>query len=272
MALINVNFFSKSLLRSIEVKVILPIDKFSLVEDVQWDKKPFKTLYLLHGVFDDNNAWLRETRISRWASEKNLAVVMPSGENMFYLNQHGINGDTCEINVGGDYSKFIGEELVEMTRNMFPLSKKREDTFIGGLSMGGYGAIINGCKYHKTFSHIAALSPALMIDDAVSSTYSRNIILRNRAFFEYYFGDLTKLKESDKNPFYIVESLRNDKVELPKFYLACGKSDHLFPRVEEFANFLMTKETEFVFEKAAGNHDWDFWDTYIKHVIDWLPL
>lgn len=272
MAIIKLNVFSKSLYRNVDIQVILPVDNFSLAEETPLSKGPFKTLYLLHGVFGDSNDWITNTRIALWAQQKNLCVVMPSGENMFYLNAPGINGQESDADVGGKYSDFIGKELVELTRTIFPLSKKREDTFIGGLSMGGYGALINGLKYHSTFSHIAALSPALMLDDAVNSTYSKNIILRNRAFFESFFGDLSKVLDSEKNPYTLVSNLRDAKVELPKMYLACGKNDHLFKRTEDFADFLMTKGTDFIFEKGNGNHDWDFWDTYIKRVLEWLPL
>lgn len=73
---------------------------------------------------------------------KNLAVVMPAGENAFYIDQP---------EMGTMHGKFIGEELVDITRRMFPLSRKREDTYIGGLSMGGFGALRNGLKYHDTF-------------------------------------------------------------------------------------------------------------------------
>ena len=271
MALIDLNFFSYSFYRSVGVKVFLPVDKISLTEEVKWDKKPFKTLYLLHGVFDDYNSWINNSSILRYANDKNIAVVMPSGENMFYLNAPGRDGKERCKDTGGLYSKFIGEELVEFTKNIFPLSKKREDTFIAGLSMGGFGAIVNGVKYHNTFSHIAALSPALMIDDSVNSSYNKNIMLRNREFFESFLGDLSTVKESDKNPYYLVKRLKEENASLPKFYLACGKSDHLFPRTEEFANFLMEEGCEFIFEKGSGDHDWIFWDTYIQHVLDWLP-
>ena len=272
MATIDLNFYSNSLCRHVTVKANIPMDKFSLTGDGEWDKKPFKTLYLLHGAFDDQNSWLNNSRILKWSSEKNLAVIMPAGENMFFLNAPGINGEPRQSSVGEEYSKFIGKELIEFTRDMFPLSKKREDTFIGGLSMGGYGAIYNGCLYHKTFSHIAALSPALMIDDAISSTYNKAIILRNRAFFERFFGNLENLKESDRNLYYLIKRLKSENVELPKIYLTCGKNDHLFSRCEDFASFLMNQGTDFVFERGIGDHDWDFWDEYIKHVIDWLPL
>ena len=135
MATIQVNFMSKSLMRTVDIQVILPVDKFDFFEAVPPATKPFKTLYLLNGVFGDYHDWIKSTRIALWAEENNLAVVMPAGENMFYVDSPGI---------GTAYSTFIGKELVEITRKMFPLSSKCEDTFIGGLSMGGYGALYNG--------------------------------------------------------------------------------------------------------------------------------
>ena len=142
MALIQVNFMSKALLRTVTVNVILPVDKFSMADQAEREDKPYKTLYLLHGIFGNYTDWVTGTDIVRLAQARDLAVVMPSGENGFYLDQP---------DQGRNYAAFIGEELVNITRKMFPLSRKREDTFIGGLSMGGYGAI-------RTMTHSAAFS------------------------------------------------------------------------------------------------------------------
>lgn len=61
--------------------------------------------------------WVTGTCIKRWAEEKNLAVVMPSGANMFYMDHPEVNEN---------YSEFIGKELVKITRRMFPLSHKKK--------------------------------------------------------------------------------------------------------------------------------------------------
>lgn len=76
--------------------------------------------------------WVTGTCIKRWAEEKNLAVVMPSGENMFYMDQPNINEN---------YSEFIGKELVKITGKCFLYRIKEKILLIAGLSMGGYGAI-----------------------------------------------------------------------------------------------------------------------------------
>ena len=83
MALIQANFISKSLLRTVPIQVILPVDKFSMTGAPQAEQKPFKTLYLLHGILGNYTDWVSGTRIQRWAEERNLCVVMPSGDNAF---------------------------------------------------------------------------------------------------------------------------------------------------------------------------------------------
>ena len=76
MATIQVNFFSQSVMRTVTFQAILPVDK---VLKCQQKIKPYKTLYLLHGIFGDQTDWLVGTRIQRWAQDHNLAVIMLAG-------------------------------------------------------------------------------------------------------------------------------------------------------------------------------------------------
>ena len=81
MAIIKLNYLSKALLRTVDVTVVLPTDTLDMDTMTYNQKKEYKTLYLLHGIFGDQNDWLYGTRIQRFASERGLCVVMPSGEN-----------------------------------------------------------------------------------------------------------------------------------------------------------------------------------------------
>lgn len=263
MALIQVNFLSKSLMRTVPLNVILPVDKLTFPGMPEREDKPFKTLYLLHGIFGNYTDWVSGTNIQRWAEEKDLAVVMPSGDNMFYVDQEAAHNY---------YGELIGQELVEITRKMFPLSHKREDTFIAGLSMGGYGAIRNGLKYHDTFGYIGGLSSAMLIDGLEDRTNEVPFFIDGKDFAESFFGDLSKVKESDKNPEWLVKKLIEEQAELPKMYLACGTEDSLLAPNQKFRDFLRASGVDVTYEEGPGNHEWDFWNRYIKKVIDWLPL
>lgn len=262
MAFLQVSLMSQSLMRTVPVNVILPSDKITFPGMPKREDKPFKTLYLLHGVLGSSIDWVNGSRIQRFAEENDLAVVMPSGDNAFYVDQPKSNNM---------YGEFIGKELVELTRKMFPLSHKREDTFIGGLSMGGYGAIRNGLKYSDTFGYVVALSSALLIDTMKDRTNDTLFFVESRDYAEACFGDLSTIEESDMNPKWLVKQLIAKGAKLPEFYMACGQDDSLLPNNEDFADFLKANNVPVTFEIGPGSHEWDFWDTYIKKGIDWLP-
>ncbi len=245
MALIQVNFVSQALFRTVPIQVILPVDKISFDSKPTPEHGPYKTLYLLHGLLGNYTDWVSGTRIQRWAEERDLAVVMPSGDNHFYLDQPG---------GGDDYARFIGEELVETTRRMFPLSRRREDTFIGGLSMGGYGAIRNGLKYHDTFSRIIGLSSALHILENVEDEDKT----RSVAFEESNFGPLKEAVKTDKNPRILVERLLREKAELPARYPAGGKEDGLIGDKRADRDVCTAARLDRTCAEAPGEHNWDF--------------
>ena len=262
MAFIQMSILSKSLMRTVPVNVILPADKMVFPGMPEPPEKPFKTLYLLHGVFGSYIDWVNGTRIQRYAEEHDLAVVMPSGDNAFYVDQPGANNY---------YGEFVGKELVELTRKMFPLSRKREDTFIGGLSMGGSGAMRNGLKYWENFGCIVALSGALLVEDMAKRTNDDPFFLNRRDYAEACFGDLSKILDSDRNPKYLVRQLKKEGRPIPRIYMACGDADSLLPANQDMAAFLKEQGADVTFEVGPGAHEWDFWDTYIRKAIEWLP-
>ena len=257
MALIQVNYVSAALQRTVPLQVILPVDK--LTPDGKLPKqKPFKTLYLLHGYLGNYTDWVSGTRIQRWAEERDLCVVMPSGDNGFYVDRPA---------TANCYGQFIGEELVEVTRRMFPLSRKREDTFIGGLSMGGFGAMRNGLKYHKTFGAVISLSGVLELFEE----WKKAPVGADCAFQEGLFGTLESAVNTDKNPIWLAKRLAGKK-NLPNIYIACGTEDFLLTHSRNFRDLLIENGFSVTYEEGPGGHEWDFWDTYIKKVLDWLPL
>ena len=103
MAIVEVNFHSTCLNRMVTYKAIIPTEH-------PIKNQPFKTLYLLHGFTDNHTQWLMGSRIALLAEQARLAVIMPAGENSFYVDDE---------RRGHLYGEFIGRELVEQTRQMF---------------------------------------------------------------------------------------------------------------------------------------------------------
>ena len=140
----DMNFKSDSLNRNTTVSVILP----------EKPRESFKTLYLLHGLSDDHRAWLIRSGIVRYARKYDVAVVMPDAARSWYA-------DTA---TGEKYFTLITEELPTLCRGYFAgMSARREDNFIAGLSMGGYGALKAALTYPERYAGCASLSGSLDI-------------------------------------------------------------------------------------------------------------
>ena len=259
MAFIQMALQSQALLRTINVNVILPCDKVTFPGMPAVDPRPFKTLYLLHGMFGSQSDWINFTNIQRYAEEKDLCVVMPQGDNSYYVDRPA---------EGNNYGTFVGEELVKLTRKMFPLSDKREDTYIAGLSMGGYGALRNGLKYAETFGQICALSTADISEDLEMLNEDIPFVLMKPSFVESLLGPIEKIPQSDGN----IRWLAEHAACKPRIYLACGTDDQLLPKTRRLKEAFTELGYDMTYRETAGGHQWEFWDLHIKAFLDSLPL
>ena len=254
MVLFRGDIKSKSLQRRTSISVILPADNVHFLQDTEEIvPQPYKTLYLLHGLYGSDDIILANTSIQKFAEDNGIAIVIPCGDNSFYLDNEKAHAY---------YGEYVGQELLDITRNIFPLSDKREDTFIAGFSMGGYGAIRNGMKYFENFSKIGMISSALITDEIVSYTYDNNV-LRSKDFYESIFGNLDEIAGSDKDPKYLIENCP----DIPDIYMACGEDDFLYDNNIDFYEFLKDKNIDVTFVEALGEHTWDFCDEHLKKFV-----
>lgn len=251
MAIIQASFNAPSIFREAPVTVILPTDKYPLV------KKPFRTIYLLHGYTGNYLDWLARTRVMVWAQDNDLCVVMPSGENMFYVN----NTKTNQM-----WSDFITRDLITFTRASFPLSDKREDTYISGLSMGGYGSIVNGLANPDVFGGIAAFSSCLDIGlRKATSEYTSNP-LTNKGFIDMIF-DAPDLAGTEYDPVHLASSVASVK---PRVYMSCGTEDSFIDCNRDFRDTLKGLGYDITWFEGKGGHEWDFWNAEIEKAINWM--
>ncbi|AZT91391.1 acetylesterase [Caldicellulosiruptor changbaiensis] len=261
MAIMQINFYSKMLKKNTTILAILPVDKPDKKFQKDVDSENLKTLYLLHGYAGNYMDWLCGARIVELSMRYNVAVFLPSGENSFYLDDE----EKEEY-----FGEFVGNEIIEFTRNVFPIPQKREKTFIGGLSMGGYGALRNGLKYNKNFAGIIALSSALIIHKIAGIPKDYRNAYASYNYYRRVFGDLNSLIGSDKDINALVTKLKQEKGSIPKIYMACGKDDFLVQENRDLFNFLKNEGIDVIYEEDEGGHDWDFWNKHIKKAFEWL--
>jgi S-formylglutathione hydrolase FrmB len=263
MAWLQVDFFSTSLSRQVPVNVLIP-QPMQFPGAPKKEPEPFKTLYLLHGYMGNHTDWLLNTQITEMSQQFNIAVVMPSGDNGFYVDQ---------VKNGLLYSRYISNELVDFTRRLLPLSRRREDTFIGGLSMGGYGALYNGLKNPEVFGAIIALSSAILPPIVKSAADEPNMMGITKSYFRSLLGDdcfEKDLDASEYNPSVLAKSIIAEKKPLPNLYFACGYNDFLCHGSRALHNELASMGFEHCYEEGPGTHEWAFWNRHLRRGLSRL--
>lgn len=265
MATHYVRFRSEALARNGEFYIHLPVPADELPPFLKgnpyYSRKP-KTLILLHGYSGDCTDWLYNAPAADYAMKYNLAIVMPSGGVSFYLDKKA---------TGHRYCQFIGKDLVEYLQKTFGLATDREDTLIGGLSMGGFGALHTGLMYPETFGGIMALSSALIVYHLKDmKPDNQDPVMANYEYYVDTFGDLTKALESDHNPEVLYKRNVREGRKNPRIFMACGSEDFLLGPNHLMRDFLKEQKADFTYVEAPGVHDWNFWVPHAYKGIEWL--
>lgn len=262
MAIVKVNFFSESLMRMVNFMAVIPIDKREMDgERLRSKDDPLKTLYLFHGIYGGEYDWLTSTRIFKWAKDRNLAVILPAGENSFYNDK-----------LNNSYGTFVGEELVRFTRTMFRLSDRREDTFVGGLSMGALGAFYSAFRYPDTFGYVGALSTAVIADTYPEGEGMYTGLLDRRSFYESVFGPEDFFKGSKADYYNLAQDFAESGKVKPEIFMAVGKDDPLLQNNRFYHEFLEEAGIRVDYHEDEGAHDWAFWDRNLYRFLEWLPV
>jgi putative tributyrin esterase len=261
MAVFDITFFSNALHRLVPMTAIIPIERPKQFGGGKPYGEPFRAVYLLHGFSGTHTDWIRGSRIEQLAMKHNVAVFMPSGENGFYLD------DKIRDAL---YEQLLCEDLIEFTRAVFPLSSRREDTAIGGFSMGGYGALLNGLKRGDLFGHIIAFSSALVTDRLAMMKPDVPNPIAPYSYYVHTFGPLDQVSGSDKDPRALAAAIVREGKTVPRLYMACGTEDFGIEGNRAFSRYLAEIGYQHTFMQSPGEHNWKFWDEYIEKALIWL--
>ncbi|MGI6173269.1 MAG: alpha/beta hydrolase [Christensenellales bacterium] len=261
MALIHTNFFSEALGMCVAVDVILPQKASKLIgmQSVERDGR-HPVLWLLHGMSDNHTIWQRRTSIERYAAPLGLAVVMPNAHLSAYSNMAH----------GGRYYDYIAEELPKTMRDFFPLSDRREDNFIAGLSMGGAGCMKIGLSKPENYAAIGCLSAGAFNHKPTDKDLPPERVAR----FQMLYGD-RDLQGTEEDVLGNAEKILAEGKPCPRIYHACGTEDFLLERAHETRDFFEGIEGnpfDYTYDEGPGAHTWDFWDDHIQTFLKFLHL
>ena len=265
MAFFQVNFFSPTLGFNTDIDVFIPTPNSDEIlnkkksEYFQKNRK-YQVLYLLHGAYGDYTDWMRLTSIEKYAQNHKLAVVMPSASNSFYQDMFR----------GSDYLTYLTEELPKFVKSIFPISGRREDTFVAGLSMGGYGAVRLAFTKPEQYAACASLSGAIDIVSCREQVVSG--LIEGPFLWNSIFEHADEIEGSDADLFALAKKQKKLGKELPKVFQTCGTEDFIYPPNVSAHKKLLEAGVDVTYEEHPGIHDWDYWDTHIQRALDWMPL
>lgn len=256
MAFIHSILNSETLGMDTDINILIPDD----ILKGEGSQVKYPLMYLLHGGGDNYSAWLRNTDIERYSNEYKIGIVMPSAELSFY----------CNMAHGYKYFTYITEELPRFVCSMFPFSREEKNTFIGGLSMGGYGAFRIALTKPKSYRAAASFSGGL---DVVSRPEVVVGPLGNPIFESMHnvFGTLN-LKNTQYDLLFLANQLVENGLNPPLLFETCGLSDTLYEIEQNLRTKLMEAGISIHYEEWEGNHSWTFWDESIQSFLSWLKV
>ena len=218
----------------------------------------YPVLYLLHGLGGHYSDWVTRTNIADYAAQYRLIVVMPEGNDSWYVDSGGVPTDK--------YETYILKELIPDVDKRFRTIQARYGRAVAGLSMGGYGAIKYGLKYPATFVFAASMSGAFGV-----TRYTQNEMGgSNWEPFLKIFGPVGSETRKANDVFEIARGLTPARVaSLPYFYFDCGTEDagqHFNPN-RELSQLFLEKKIPHEYRELPGNHSWAYWDQQVQEVL-----
>lgn len=251
-----------------KVSVLLPENRHR-TEDLHG--KEYPVLYIFHGFKEDNSAWLNLSNIFLLARDLDLVVVMPTTYYANYVdNAYGL-----------DYYTYLTEELPVKLRNYFPVSNKREDTFIMGESMGGYGTLRCALSRPWQYAKAVCLSSApfdyadrirkenFLNGEGMFSPSNKDSVGRSYKTYIGIYGAPEDFDSSDNNLYTLVERLKHSSSPKPDMAFYCGTEDFVYKRTKAFSEYLRTScpDMKVISEFWHGKHNFFFWNQAIPKAL-----
>jgi enterochelin esterase-like enzyme len=216
----TVRFASQSLGGQATFAILVP-------PDYESSAKRYPVVYLLHGGTQNHTAFPARAWFAKEVSRRNLIVVMPHVPQIVYT-MRGANASSA-------FEDFIVDDLVRYVDATYRTVASREARAIGGLSMGGFGAVLSGLRHPELFGTVGAFSGAF--------SSGREAMLA---------AAVAALPLADA----------------PFFYLACGLEDAVLPAGRALVKLLEERGIQHEYREVPGAHTWDVWDPQTLAFLD----
>ena len=234
------------------------------------DDRDYPVLYLLHGFTDNENTWVENGFVDKAVEQviliddiDEMIIVMPDGGLSWYVNQP--NGKF-------DYEDMFINELIPYIEFTYRIKSNRKNRFIGGLSMGGYGALGYTMRHLDTFSVCIALSSAIKTDNYVVKMSQENFDYLYQSVYGKNIKGYNRISEhwNTNNPLFIINELSDVQLKSMKWYLSCGDKDDLLEGNIALNKIFRNRKIPHEFRVKAGQHNWEYWRSEIKEGLKFI--
>ncbi|HZZ39292.1 MAG TPA: alpha/beta hydrolase-fold protein [Acidobacteriaceae bacterium] len=235
-----VTFDSPALRRRGEMSVWLP-----------WKHKdePLPLLILLHGVYGSHWNWWALGKVPDTAGtmiaagSMPFAIVMPSdglwSDGSGYVPHRDFDAESWVME---DVPGCLAEAFPQIRTNVF---------YLGGLSMGGYGALRMGMKYAGKVRGISAHSAVTSLEDLQPH------VIEPIEAYRFSGPDNTE----------IAHWARTNRANLPPIRFDCGLDDALLASNRALHAMLVEQGIPHEYEEFDGGHTWEYWRTYVRRTL-----
>lgn len=215
------------------------------------DKTDLPIVTLLHGVYGSSNSWARSAgahlttqRMIESGQIEPMIIAMPSdglwGDGSAYLSHNNFN-----------FEKWITSDVIDAVKLHIPQAKYSSINFLAGLSMGGYGALRLGAKYHTTYKAFSGLS-------AITSLAQMGLFVEE---------DLSNYEQSDNSEEDVFQTIVSYKGRIGAFRFDCGKDDILIEHNRKLHKNLKAAGIHHIYKENKGAHEWSYWEHHLSDTL-----
>ena len=238
-----------------------------LPNDYDSSEKSYPVLYLLHGLGDDQTAWIKLGDVQRITDESidsgissSMIIVMPDAGT-------GIVGYINQPNRDWFYEDFFFEELIPHVESKFRIKKGKKYRAISGLSMGGGGTLVYALHRPDLFSSAAPLSPAIGPTDL--DDFHKWI-----SRYNFYFNDKIETQKllNANHPLILIAEKSKQDLNSVAWYLDCGDDDYLYEDSSLLHLAMKKKGVKHEYRVRDGAHTWKYWKESLPNVLGFVSI
>lgn len=252
--------------RDVEYSIYLP-------DGYDRTNRAYPVLYLLHGYGDDESGWTQFGEVEHIANSSiaegkatPMIIAMPDGGVTWYLNT--FDGKT-------KYEDFFIKEFIPFIDKTYRTRNTKQYRAIAGLSMGGYGALLQATKHTDMFSSCSALSAGVFTDE--------EIVTAGEDRWGTLLGNLYGKKEltgknrltthyQDNSIINIVNKGSAESLAKVRYYIDCGDKDFLIKGNMALHATLIDKKIPHEFRVREGVHSWSYWRSALPEVLKFASV